>query len=167
MAVAPVVLYANPTVIIKDPPPPSIVITSTSFSFTTDPFGGGFFSFQNESGSDWHSLLLTAEAPAIDGSPTISPGPFVTNTTVSTTPVGSDILYQIRFGPTTTGGIPNGTIFSINLDNSGSDPNGAGDWVSNKTFTADANVPEPASSLLFLAGGLLIAGLFRYRPHTA
>jgi PEP-CTERM motif len=166
MAAAPVALRANPTILIKDPPPPSIIV-SESFTFSADALGGGVFSFQNESGVDWHQLLVQATLPALTPI-TCGPGPFVT-CTVSESAVTGGFLYEIMFGPTRTGGILNNGIFSVNLDNQPStDPNGPGDWGNDRHFSAAANgVPEPSAGMLLLAGGLFAAGVFRYRRRAA
>ena len=164
MAVAPAALYATPRILVQDPPEAAIIITSNSFTFSADALGGGVLSFRNESGSDWHSLTVTATLP-ISTQITVGPGPFVTDT-VSVTPVTSGFFYTILFGPTVTGGIPDNTNFLINLDSAGNDPNGPGEWGPGRDFSATVNTPEPASSILFLAGALLVAGVFRYRRRT-
>ncbi len=165
MAVAPMALRANPTILIKDPPPPAIIV-SDAFTFGADALGGGVFSFTNESGSDWRQLDVTATLPIMT-TVTVGSGPFIIDA-VHITPVTGGFFYDVMFGPTATGGILNGATFTINLDTSGSDPNGAGDWGKNKDFTAAANgAPEPSSYLLLLTGGLFGAGVLRHRRRMA
>lgn len=166
IAIAPFALRANPTILIKDPPPPATIISSDSFTFGADAMGGGVFSFTNESGTDWRQLDVTAILP-ISTQVTVGPGPFVTDT-VSISPVTGGFFYDIRFGPTATGGILNGATFQLNLDNQPStDPSGPGDWGAGKDFSAAANAPEPSPGMLLFAGGLLVAGVLRYRSRNA
>ncbi len=165
----PISLLGNPTILIKDPPPPAIIV-GDSFGFGADALGGGVLSFQNGSGSDWRDLLVTVTLPPNPNGNaqtiTVGPGPFQTDT-LTITPVTGGFFYDILFGPTATGGIPNGQTFTINLNNSGSDPNGAGDWGAGRDFGAQANIPEPSAGMLLLAGGLFAAGFIGYRRRTA
>ena len=78
-------------------------------------------------------------------------------------------FYDIRFGPTATGGILNGATFELNLDNQPStDPSGPGDWGAGKEFGVAANgIPEPSAGLLLLQADCFVAGVFRYRRRNA
>jgi len=155
---APALLVArNPTILIKDPPGVAVPITSNTFAFGADEDGGGLLLFQNVSGNTWGTLDVKATLPTLVPV-TCGPGPFDT-CTISTTPVASGILYDIFFGPSVSGGISNGTIFSVNLNDSGQDPDGAGSWPAGVDFSVKATVtPEPASWLLLAAGGVLVFG---------
>lgn len=154
------VVAKNPTILVKDPPPPGTPITSNTFAFGADPNGGGIFSFQNLSGNNWTTIDVTATLP--DLTPiTCGPGPFVT-CTVSEQQVSNGWFYNILFGPTSKGGIPNKGTFEVDLNDSGSNPDGSGSWPVNQDFGGHANVthvnpsPEPASVALLLSGGLLL-----------
>jgi hypothetical protein len=164
IALAPTLLNAtNPKILIKDPPSSATPVTSNTFTFGANAQGGGIFSFQNASGTDWTSMLVTATLPNLTAI-TCGPGPFVT-CTVSETQVSKGWLYDILFGPTTTGaGINNGMVFEVILNDEGTDPNGAGSWPASVDFSAKTNVtPEPASVLLLISGGLVIGVLRRRR----
>jgi hypothetical protein len=167
----PAVMQAgNPHILIKGDPPNPTIITSDSFTLSANQFGGGVFTFQNESGGSWQSLEFTATLPLFT-TITCGPGPFET-CTIAQSPVGNNVLYDILFGPASNGGgIKEGEIFSINLNDAGDDPNGVGSWGAGTTLSAEANTvnaaPEP-SALLLLASGGLLAGVFaRRRRRTA
>ena len=164
---APALLEArNPTILIEDPPPPAIPVTSNTFAFGADASGGGVFAFQNASGNDWGSMLVTATLPNLTPI-TCGPGPFLT-CTVSEKPVLDGYLYDILFGPAPGGGITAGTIFTVNLNDDGTDPNGSGSWPVGQDFDAKTTVvPEPGSVLLLMSGGLLVAGLCRRRASIS
>ncbi len=165
MAAAPIALWAdNPHILIKGDPTDPTIVPGTSFGFGADGSGGGDFSFQNESGQNWLQLTVTALLSSSSVAITCGPGPFDT-CTISNHAATGGFLYDIVFGPVASGGITNGEIFSIDLNNSGTDPSGSGSWPANQDFGAQANatVPEPSAVLLVVAGGLLMAGVFRYR----
>ncbi len=162
MAVAPFALRANPTILLKGDPTDPTIVKGTSFPFLTDNAGGGDFIFQNESGQDWLKLTVTALLSSSTVAITCGPGPFDT-CTISNHAAPGGFLYTILFGPVASGGITNGEIFSIDLNNSGVDPNGSGDWPPKERFSAQANVPEPSAIFLVLVGTSLVAGVFRYR----
>ncbi len=152
---------SNPHIIINGDPPNPTILVGENFTFGANNLGGGDFSFQNESGVNWQSLVVTATLPDLTAI-TCGPGPFVT-CTVAATAVGSNYLYNIIFGPTVTPGITNGEIFSIDLNDSGTDPNGSGSWGAGTDFSAKANaVPEP-SSIAFALLGVSLAGVIYYR----
>ena len=167
LVAAPCVVRAgNPHIIIKDPPGNPTPITSNTFSFGADALGGGVFFFQNESQNNWFSMSVQALLPAFT-SITVTPGPFLSDTIVQT-PQGNQVLYDIIFGPTQNA-VPIGTIFSINLNDTGDDPDGAGSWGPGNDFSGKTNVsisPEPSAVLLLLAGGVLM-GLFCYRRRPS
>lgn len=164
MALPLLVQAGNPHILIKGDPPNPTVIVGDDFTFGADQFGGGVFTFQNESGSTWRDLLVSATLPAFT-TITCGPGPFQT-CTISQTPGNGDVLYDILFGPAATGGVVNGEIFSINLNDDGDDPEGVGSWGPGNDFAAKANVPtatpEPSVLMLMLVGGAGIA-LFGWR----
>ncbi len=166
-AAVPYALQAgNPHILIKGDPPNPTILVSNSFAFGADNFGGGVLSFQNESGQNWFELSVTATLPNLTAI-TCGPGPFVT-CTISTSPVSTGFLYDIMFGPASAGGITNGEVFSVNLNDSGDDPSGVGSWGPGTDFSAKANAtPEPSSITLMIAGGLLAAGIFLRRRRAA
>jgi hypothetical protein len=155
---APMLLVAkNPTILIKDPPGTPTPVTSNTFAFGANADGGGLLLFQNVSGQTWGTLDVKATLPILTPI-TCGPGPFDI-CTVSTTQVSAGFLYDIFFGPASNGGIVNGTIFEVNLNDAGEDPNGTGSWPVSADFTARATVtPEPATWLLLVAGGALAVG---------
>lgn len=167
---APALLQASrPTIIINRDPPDITVITNKTFTFGADDAGGGVFSFQNETGVTWFELDILVTLPPSVTAITCGGGPFVVCT--STAPHDSVSFWDITFGPNPRGGIPNGALFSINLNNNGvsnMDPNGAGDWGHDKDFNAIVNedVPEPASWLL-MGGGILGLAIWGYRRRAS
>jgi hypothetical protein len=163
-AVPALVEAKNPTILIKDPPPPATIITGDTFGFSANSQGGGAFVFQNGTGNDWVSMNVSAtlsRLTAID----CNPGPFLT-CAVATTPVSGGFMYDILFGAGSNGGIRKGEVFTISLDDQGSDPNGVGSWAPGRDFDSKVTfaAPEPASLLLMLAGGLLVLGVLKFRP---
>jgi hypothetical protein len=167
-AFAPLALQAaNPHIIINSDPPNPIIITTPTFTFGANQSGGGDLSFKNESGVTFESLEFMVTLPGLD-TITTGPGPFITST-IAVTPVSNGFLYDILFGPA-AGAVPNGTGFSINLNNSGNDPNGNGDWGSGTDFSGAVNTaplaPEP-STFALAGGGILIAGFFYRRQRRA
>lgn len=171
-ALAPFAMQAaRPTIIVNGDPPDVTVITNTSFTFGANDKGGGDFSFQNQTGEDWTRLDVFVTLPTFE-SITCGSISFVTCTVTTTTPPGSSpASYDLIFGPNTGGGIKNGELFSINLNNNAVvnvDPNGAGEWGPGRDFNAVANdyAPEPASWALLLAGFAVFAGLLFYRRRA-
>ncbi len=165
VAAAPFALRAdNPHILIKGDPTDPTIITGTSFGFGADGSGGGDFSFQNESGQNWLQLTVTALLSSSTVAITCGPGPFET-CTISNHAAPGGFLYDIVFGPVASGGITNGEIFSIDLNNAGTDPSGPGSWPANQDFgaLANASTPEPSAIFLVLVGASLVAGVFRYR----
>ncbi len=163
MVLAPCALWAgNPHILIKDPSGTPVILTSDNFTFGADNLGGGLLLFQNESGSNWQELEVSATLPDFT-TITCGPGPFIT-CTIAESPVTNGFLYNILFGPAAGGGVTQGQIFSVNLNDAGDDPNGAGSWAPGTDFDAKATSvsPEPSAVSLMLVGGLLLAG-FCYR----
>ena len=170
VAATPVVLHAaNPHIGVDRDPPDPIIVTSNSFSFGANQFGGGDISFLNESGKDWFEMTFNATLPTLTPI-TCTPGPFL-SCTVATTPVTAGFLYTILFGPVSQVGIPNNTGFSINLNDDGSlDPNGVGSWGAGEDFSVKTNVgvaPEPAAYLLMGAGLLGLGAFYALRRRAA
>ncbi len=161
MAVAPFTLWAGrPHIIVNGDPPNPIIVIDNNFTFGADSLGGGDFSFENQSGSSWRSLLFTATLP-INTPIVCGPGPFVT-CTVTTTPNQNAFLYSILMGPVATGGITNGETFSLDLNDTGTDPGGPGSWGAGTDFTATANTtPEPSAIFLLILGAVAFAGYRR------
>lgn len=164
---APCALWAgNPHILIKDPPGTPVILTTDSFTFGADALGGGVLLFQNESGQSWRELDITATLPDFT-TITCGPGPFIT-CTIAESPVSGGFLYNILFGPAAGGGITQGQTFSVNLNDTGEDPNGTGSWGTGTDFDAKASnvTPEPSAVTLILLGGLLFAG-FCYRRRSS
>jgi hypothetical protein len=163
----PVVLQAtNPTIRVDRDPPDPVIVTSNSFTFGADNAGGGVLSFQNESGNNWTELSVFVTLPELTPI-TCGPGPF-TLCTIATTPNNGQFDYSITFGPSELTAIANGELFSINLNNSGTDPNGSGSWPASVDFAGKANfvAPEPAAGMLALAGVLALGGFGAYRKQS-
>ncbi len=158
---------ADPRMDVSDPSCPCTIITDTSFSFSSNANGGGFFTFENESDSNWTSLLIETNGIAAD---TVN----ATSDLFANTPEVYNIgnLLVIYFsGVSGPGceedcfyGIPNASdenVFTINLNTSPDDNSvdGMGGWVpAGLAFSADANVPAPhvpePSTLTLIAVGL-------------
>lgn len=167
---APAMLQASrPTIIINRDPPDITVITNDRFTFGADDSGGGVFSFQNETGEAWFELdILVTLPPSVTAITCGSPA-FVVCT--ATPPSSGMPQWDIEFGPNPRGGIPNGGLFSINLNNNAvinMDPNGVGDWGADRQFSATANAdsPEPASWLL-MGAGLFGLAFYGYRRRAS
>ena len=153
--------------------------TSTTFKFNADGRGGGVFSFVNDSTVLWQNLQITVTEPS-SSIITIISGPFFNAQQYSSlpSPMPGFSIFTIGLsnaGPTTEGGIPNGTPFTINLNDlvnnqQPPDPNGIGGWGDGTVFSAAANVvpgaqgtvPEPGSLFLLVSGlGLVFFGTRR------
>jgi hypothetical protein len=144
------------------------IVTGTSFSFSSNVSGGGFLTFENQSDSNWSSLLIETTgiaANSVNASSNLFSNPVLVYN------IGD--LLVIYFsgvsGPNCIEGcfpgIPNTSdqnVFTINLNDdigefANTDPNGSGGWGPNLAFTGDANVPappvpEPATLTLMVAG---------------
>ncbi len=165
---APVASYAsNPTIVVNRDPPNPTIIFNNNFSFGANSTGGGDFSFQNGTTNNWLELTVNATLPTLTPI-TCGPGPF-SLCTISETAQPSGFLYQIVFGPAPNGGIPAGGLFSIDLNDSGTDPTGSGSWPANQDFGGKANdvSPEPAAGMLALLGAGLMTGVGIYRRRRA
>ena len=166
--ICPLPIFAGrPHIIVNGDPPNPTVVVNNNFTFGTDNFGGGDFTFQNESGSNWQSLLFTATLSA-DTPIVCGPGPFVTCTVTATQQSTNDYLYSILMGPTQNGGgVANGQIFSIDLNDEGTDPGGSGSWGADTGFKAAANVtPEPSTIALALLGLAGFAGWRKFHRKS-
>ncbi|HEY4683423.1 MAG TPA: PEP-CTERM sorting domain-containing protein [Candidatus Acidoferrales bacterium] len=153
------------------PPDPSIIIRGAtgdstsvglSFTFQADPEGLGFLSFVNASGQDWFRLDIVTTPPFTPGDPCfpIAHSSDVFASSSCSSMGGGQVLLSF-FGIVNEGifpGILSGSHFTIDL---GSDPLLA--WTPNEQFDATANVPEPATVVLFLTGAGMMAARRRFR----
>ena len=161
----------NPHIIINSDPPNPIVLVSQAFELSANALGGGYFVFQNESGVSWEELTVKATLPN-DTTITCGPGPFVT-CTIGSSPSGNESLYTLVFGPTAAGGITSGQIFTVDLNDSGTDPNGAGSWGEGNQVKALANdpavvgTPEPSALALAFCGLLAVGGLQKLQRRAS
>lgn len=143
----------DPRIIINDPPNPACTsvtsITGTTFAFMADANGGGFLCFTNDTGTPWLNISITVPLPL---NATFPDDFFCDSDTFATCTFSlSGNILTIFF---TDGALPDdGTNFNIDLNSD--NPTG---WGPNASFTAVANVPEPGTLSLFLAGiGTLVA----------
>ncbi len=67
--------------------------------------------------------------------------------------------YDIGFDGPIAGGITPGEDFLHQFERPGKAVDGSGGWGANNTFTAVANLPEPATWPLLASGIALLAGL--------
>jgi hypothetical protein len=156
----------DPQMIIDTSSSDAITITTSSFTFGSDAGGGGYFTFFNDTGVDWTSMLVTV--PLVPG--TIFPDDYVFGgtafTTVQATLVGDTLSILFSNGNSQLGpgpaAIVNGSFFTINLNDplpSGGpnlDPNGSGGW-GDSDFGVQTNIPEPATWILLMAGLAVLA----------
>ena len=151
--------FAESIIINGDPPVDFTIVTTTSFGFGSNQFGGGDFGFTNASGQVWTRLDVLVTVAHFEG---ITCGSLAFGTctvTPLTSVTESPITFDIVFGPNTSGGIANSENFTVNLNDNGlenTDPNGAGSWTPGREFTAVANAPEPGSFLLGCLGLSLV-----------
>ncbi len=162
---------------------PEIPPGEFTFPFASNSFGGGFLDFVNNSGKDWISLtIVTDQNPADVEHWDLDATKFFHYKSLEVTD-----HVTIKFWGTGPGypgilDVPDGiplnqyppADFTINLNASGTDPNGGGGWLTDNgsiiKFTAvavgtEVHVPEPGTLSLVLVGALGVGGLFfRRRP---
>jgi len=149
-------------------------------SFTADANGGGIYGFVNNSNATWISLTLTFPKPI--GTVNCLQSDLFANCTVS--PDMTSITYSgigdtetpglqhkaAGFDPDGDGdffyGIAPGQVFTINLNNGGSQTD-LGGWTPNEMFTGTPQIatPEPGSIVLAFSvvAGSLTLGYSRRR----
>jgi hypothetical protein len=132
----------DPRIIIKDPVcGQSCTGVGTHFSFTSPETGSGTMFFTNNSGIGWHSLRLVETGVAANSISCSAPHTFM-NCSVTTNENGVTTILLTGVGQGFSG-IAAGHNFSITF----------GQWpAGGVTFTAVANVPEPATLALFITG---------------
>lgn len=155
------------------------IVTSNTFSATTDGNGGGQFFFCNESGSNWQNLYFLAQTNIAPTDVTCDPGAFVF-CTAFTNPAAPGFLY-IEFAgvagvappicPNACPGVPNNEEFFVDFNCNGLQ--GCFPWTPNLQFTAVANsngiplpAPEPATAA-FIATSLVTGGAIKLRRRFA
>ncbi|MBV8707843.1 MAG: PEP-CTERM sorting domain-containing protein [Acidobacteriaceae bacterium] len=161
----------DPVFTMSDPDAGTPVL-GTSFSFSSNGSGGGFFSFVNQSQLDWKGLAVQVLQPT--GTPIVcSGGPFFPTCLISSIPqTGNLSLFTLNLVvQTKEGGLFNNQFFTINLNNlignvQPTDPNGSGGWGPNASFMAQVTdstpaVPEPGTWLLLPLGLALVLTIRR------
>lgn len=159
-----------------DDPGTGLPINSLSFSFSSNQNGGGFLQFMNESGFDWFGLSVNVTQPT-GTIISCSGGRVFSDCLISSIAQGNgSAIFTLNFSSRLKQtGILNGQYFNINLNDlvngiQPTDPNGAGGWGSNTSFSAQvtnslqSTVPEPVNWALLLAGGLAI-GSIKYKKR--
>ena len=149
----------------------ALIVDGTSFTFSSNASGGGFLTFENDSDSNWTSLLVEATGIAAD---TVNATSDLFANTPEVYNIG-DLLVIYFSGVSGPGceedcfpGIPNSSdenVFTINLNTNPDDTStdGIGGWGPDLGFSANANVPaptvpEPATLTLIAVGlGALLA----------
>jgi len=147
------------------------ILTGTSFMFSSNSNGGGFLTFENDSESNWTSLLIETTGIAAD---TVNATSNLFENTPEVYNIGNLLVIYFS-GVSGPGceedcfpGIPNSSdenVFTINLNTNPDDTstNGTGGWGPDLGFSANANVPaptvpEPATLTLIAVGlGALLA----------
>lgn len=143
---------ADPTIIIRDPAcPGGCVSVGTSFTFGTPQSGTGTLFFTNASGVDWFNLKLV-ESGVPSNAITCVTDAFANCSLSTVNGITTILLSGVNAN---FAGIPAGHNFSIvfGCTSGKCDP-----WPGDLDFTAQANVPEPASMALMLTGiGALVS----------
>jgi hypothetical protein len=149
------VCFANsntdPTIIIKDPAcPGNCQSVGMTFTFGTPSSGLGMLLFNNASGQNWTSLLLTESGVPANLITCLSPGAFASCTMHTLNGVTTILLSGVGGN---FFGIPAGHNFSITFGCGGATGPNCGPWPADLDFTARANpVPEPATVVLMITG---------------
>lgn len=144
---------SDPRIIINDPPCTTFfTITSPQFTFQADATGQGVICIENGTGM----LLFNLSITVIQPSGTIFPTDFFCGgdafQNCAFTQSGNMINIFFSGVNATFPGLRDGFEFEIDLTSPG------GGWGSDAQFSALANVPEPGTLTLFLAGlGTLVA----------
>jgi hypothetical protein len=146
------------------------IVTSNTFTVSTDNNGGGQFFFCNQSGQNWQNMYFFAQTSISPSDVVCDPGAFVM-CQAFTSNLAPGYLY-IEFAgvvgipapplcPNGCPGVPNNEQFFVNF-NCG-DFEGCSPWPANLPFSVVANsnglplpVPEPASAALI--GTSIVSG---------
>jgi len=148
-----------------------ICLTGPSFNITVDPSGGGFFQLDNVTSGIINELDFSIPYPdancATSGNPGLPTLNIVNFSTFDSTSL--KITQSSNCDPVNTGvadysvildflpGIPNNTLFDVNLNNGSQDQNGVGGWLANTvTSDTDSSAPEPGTLAAAVAGLLLV-----------
>ena len=140
LACTTLMLAFDPVIHVDDPQGVGTPV-GLSFTFTSDGSGGGLLNFINMSGVTFVNLQIDVPPPLPIAAITCDGNAFPSCFQQSLT-VAEYATFDFVGGP----GIPDGTMFQIDLGSSG--------WTPNSTFEAFANVvtPEPGVFILFLTG---------------
>jgi hypothetical protein len=135
----------DPGIHVDDPQGPGTPV-GLSFTFTSDGSGGGLLNFINTSGVTFTTLEFNVPPPS-PLAPIVCGGNAFTNCFRQYLVEGEYATIDFFGGP----GIPDGTMFQVDL--------GASGWTPNATFEAFANepdeeepTPEPCMLTLFASG---------------
>jgi len=142
LACSTMMMAFDPGIHVDDPQGPGTPV-GLSFTFTSDAFGGGLLNFINTSGVTFVNLQIDVPPP-MPIAPIVCDGNAYFHCFQQSLTVAEYATIDFFGGP----GMPDGTMFQIDLGSSG--------WTPDATFEAFANVdivtPEPGVLILLASG---------------